>query len=397
MEGQIKATRTEEAILQEIESIINGVSKNSFLQFLGTYEEEAVKKEQLFFEDFLLDQIPEQLFNSLVEIDPENYFKLQEILQKKASCYYAKATAEQITQYKQLVLWQLSKPGDSPSELLRIYPKRLNTINIMIDRPNSKIWNTKNIRDKEGNLPTKYRTGKDNNTYTLIALDFNKVENIIAKELDSYDKLIYSILATRYYSGEKVINLQQIYKDMGNIGRAGKGDINKINDSITKMGQTWLKIDNAAEIEAGFKYQHITYDSSLLPFKRIKVEVNGKEATAIKILDEPPLMQFARTRGQITTIPSELLRLPIRKEEVTIQLNNYLYTQISHIKKNKQLSNKLTFSTICKACNIPADSKHRKQRSRLSEKLIIILNHYKRCGFIKDYNQERNKDISFIV
>lgn len=391
MEGQIKATRTEEAILQEIESIINGVSKNSFLQFLGTYEEEAVKKEQLFFEDFLLDQIPEQLFNSLVEMDPENYFKLQEILQKKAYSYYAKATAEQITQYKQLVLWQLSKPGDSPSELLRIYPKRLNTIRIPVDKINSKIWRSSDLDE--------YITGSDNNIYVSVVLNFDKVGINLSKELNSYDKLIYSILATRYYSGDKVINLREIYKDLGNSGKAGKNDIDRINDSITKMGFTRVYINNDAEIRAGYKYPSVKmkYDCELLSYERLEVNVKGKRTIAIRIKEEPRLMKFARERGQTSTIPGEVLRLPINKNDLVLKLNDYLYSYICHYKKNKQLSNKLTFSTICKACNIPADRAHRQQRSRLSEKLVIILNHYKTCGFIKDFIQDQNRDITIIV
>ena len=386
MEGQIKAERTTEDILQEVQAIINNTSKESFLEYL-LKEGAAEENNYLFYCDFILDQIPELYFEHLVEMDINNYCIIHDEIIAKAAASYTRPTQEEIKQYK---TFRTKEAGRSPSELIRLYPKRLEKIRIPVDKINRNLWN--------GNILDEYITSNDKNIFVSISLDFKDIGVNLSKELTSFDKLIYTLLATRYYSGETIINLNQIYKDMGNNGRSGKYDLNKINDSITKMGRTWLTMNNETELRAGFNYPDVaTYESSLLHFERIKIVIKGKETIAINLLSEPTLMRFARERGQTSTIPIKILKIPINKSDLSIKLNDYLYTYVCNCKENKKLSKKITFKKICTFFNIPEGRPNRMKRTRLFKKIVIILNHYKSCGFIQDFSIDQNKDITFIV
>lgn len=396
MEGQIKATRTEEAILKEIESIINGVSKNSFLQFLGTYEEEAIKKEQLFFEDFLLDQIPEQLFNSLVEIDPENFFKIQEILQKKANCYYAKATAEQITQYKQLVFWQLSKP----SELRKHISKGIKNILLPRDKPSKYIWN--NIAAKNnGAIEVITGNNKGKEGSVLVDISFDDVEACYSKELTETDRQVYNVVASIYEnSGSDVITVNDICKLISS-DKPAQSQLQLIINSLAKMQHTRLTISNKAEVKAGFNYPGfeygIEYNSYLLPSEILTTKVNGIEATYIHLFREPPIYTFAKQRKQVTMIPGNIYKVPIRKTEDNRRIINYIIDHVKAMERNEELSRKLTFKKLCEKFNIPEDRKYRMKRKRFQETIIKVLEYFRSINYIQGYNIDQNKDITFIL
>lgn len=265
-----------------------------------------------------------------------------------------------------------------------------------VDKINSNIWNLLK-QDTQGqivfNLAKEKDKGKKNVTATY-AINFDELgEDIkITKQLMPFDKRVYLAINALFNAGNKVITLTQISYMMGNTARPGRDQLAKINDSITKMTRARIYVNNSVEA-AAYKYPSFIYDGSLLPFERYTGVVNGQLAdAAIHIFREPPLITFAKQRGQITTINVSLLQSPVSKTDANILIDDYLIERISREKaidgkrKVKKHSCKMLYKTLYERTNVMT----KKQKQRAPEKISRYLTHYQKEGFIKRFTMEND-------
>lgn len=299
--------------------------------------------------------------------------------------------------YKALYPDATEKPDDTTvirAHQAIIQYRSIDALNYPVDKPNSELWRVINTA-QSGQLSFAFETGKagDNTATVLCSVDWDNPNTKITKHLTEWDKRVYIATASLFDGGNDTVTLNQIHKLMGNDSNASDTQLEKINDSLTKMGTARLYIDNQGEIDANFHYPPFKYDAPLLPFERITAKLNGIETTAIHLLKEPPLIAFARGRKQITTIPLGLLKSPISKTEDNLRLEDYLIERISHMKIKRELSRKILFAKLCEKCNIT----QKKQRQRVTPKIIKYLEHYKTNEFIIDYEIDDNKDITIII
>lgn len=244
--------------------------------------------------------------------------------------------------------------------------------------------------DVDFNVASKSDKAIGKNVPVTYCIDFSGLadfERSITKKLEPYDKRVCVAMAALFNAGYEIMTLQQVYNAMGNPGRAGKNDKEKINDAATKLRAAVIHLDNTLEADA---HNRVTfkYDGSVVPMERVQAIVNGKLVdSAIHLFREPPLISFARERKQITTVPIKILDSPLSNTSANIQLEDYLIERISRIKKDgSKTSNKVLFATIYKNTGI----KTKQQRSRAANKIKKLLKHYKSCGFIKDYAIEHD-------
>lgn len=283
----------------------------------------------------------------------------------------------------------LSKVAKLPS----LAGKRVKKLDYPLDKVNSKIWDilgedTKGeIRKISAESKKDKRKGKQIN----INLKIKFSDIVITKRLTPYDKLVYIAISALCSAGNRLITLRQIYRAMGYDGTAGDTDIEKINNSITKMSETRIYIDNTEEIQANYKYPIVhEFDFCLLPMKRQSSIINGQlEKASIQILDDLFLISFARGRKQITTIERKLLVSPISKTDQNIRLQTYLIERISRIKNDSKCYNKILFETLYSETGINTA----KQKQRAPEKIKQLLDHYKECDFIKGYKPETLEEL----
>lgn len=273
--------------------------------------------------------------------------------------------------------------------LAHITAKKTDTLHYPLDKPNGNIWNLLETSTPDGQLTFEIPTaGKDNNknAYVLYSINFDALDDVTCKSikrLTSFDKRCYIAAAALYKAGNEVFSATQVYKIMGNRGQPNSDDIKKINDSLLKMQAAQISIDNAAESSV-YRYVHFNYHGSLLPLEQVDVIINNTFCDgAIHLFREPPLIDFARGRKQITAIRQQLLESPISKTEANLRLEDYLIEQIGHI-KNKAISNKMNYSKIYEKCGITT----RNQRARAPEKIKKYLNHYISCEWIKGYKAQ---------
>ena len=275
-------------------------------------------------------------------------------------------------------------------ELPRILSNPTDLLNYPLNKPNSKVWNSLTGADVNGQLALDIITSKKGSkqeaiVYYGIRFDELETDLKITKQLTPFDKRCYIATAALYNGGNDVISATQIYKMMGNAGQPKTDQIQKINDSLTKMGAARVYIDNTKEVQVNRKYNHFKYDASLLPFERISAYINNTLCeAAIHLFREPPLITFARERGQITGLTRQLLESPISKTDANLRLEDYLLERISHMKNPKSKApRKMLYSTIYNQCGIIT----KKQKQRAPEKIRRYLEHYKKCSFIIGYKE----------
>ncbi len=394
-------------ILSDIENKIDSLSVEGH---------EAYKKEIL--EAFQGLKKEAEANPDLIELKNRSFEELEKIITKDLFVDYAEKEIRHLKEALELYYKKYGgELGGDPAERREIYNSiseyefrkfkelyssdtnkikynAIDYINYPLDKPNKELWRALEI-SPNGQLALACETGQKNNEDVVVfcSVSWDDPNTKITKHLTEWDKRVYIAISSLFAGGNKTFTIGQIYKTMGNDGSPSTAQARKINDSLTKMGTARLYISNKSEIEAGYNYPPFEYDENFLYFKRVSVIVNGIKTTGIFLKEEPPLMSFARGRNQITPINLELLKSPISKTEANLRIDDYLLEYIGHLRKNKKLSNKITFDTLCKACNALTS----KQRERLPEKIEIYLSHYVKCKWIKGYDIDKNKDITIYI
>lgn len=276
------------------------------------------------------------------------------------------------------------------AELPRIMMNPTDLLSYPLDKPNHVIWDLLAATEIPGqigmgsidlNIRTSPR-GVSPASVVYCSLSFDAIEDVkISKQLTPFDKRVYIAAAALYNGGNSIISPSQIHRMMGNSTRANAVETKKINDSLTKMGAARVYLDSTKE---GSRHPKFKYDAPLLPFERISAYINNTlTESAIKLFREPPLMTFARERGQITPITVQLLDVPhVSKSEANLRLEDYLIDRIGHMKRaGSNAPRKILYTTVFDRCGIT----EKKQRQRAPAKIQKCLNHYKACGWIADY------------
>ena len=285
-----------------------------------------------------------------------------------------------------------------PGEMHEYTVKRLDALNYPLDKVNARAWNwLTDPAEINGQMrfDFEFTTGgkRSENALVLYSVDFSELEQSAkySRQLTPFDKRCYIAAGALFNAGYNVFSLAQLYNAMGFTSKPAATTLEKINESARKMLRTHIEINNEAEVEA-FKQEKsqylVKYEGQLLAGERIeqRARANGKLIeSAIHLFREPPLITLARKKGQITTVERKLLESPISKTEENLTIEDYLIERVSHIKANPK-NPRILYATIYEQCKITA----KKQRQRLPEKVARILEHHKKCGWIKDFSEQKD-------
>ncbi len=264
-----------------------------------------------------------------------------------------------------------------------------------LDKINSGMWKLLETDSKKQLAFAVEKMGSGKEISIIYAIDFDKLDGIkITKKLTAFDKRVYISASALWNAGNRIITLTQIHYAMGNTQKPSKNQLLKINDSVTKMTKAGIYVDNAEELENKYNYPKLHYDGALLPVERMTVAVNGQLSdAAIHLFREPPMMTFAKQRGQITTLDAKLLQSPVSKTDSNLALDDYLLERIS-MAKNKENKEKkkppsrripVIKSILLETLYAETGITTRYQKSRTPEKIKKYLEHYVECNLIKSY------------
>ncbi len=287
-----------------------------------------------------------------------------------------------------------SNNSEDLRDAIRIVASEVKEFQFQLDKVNSKVWSDISYsKPTEGevmqlslgfsfdqcreDLPALKTTSKEDQklgkeALVIWGLRFDDLPDDIkiTKQLTPYDRLCHDAVGSLYRAGARIMTPTQIYKAMGRANRPSKRDLQKINESLSKMRAAIIYVDNSDEIKVNKSYPSFKYDGALIPFDRVTAIVNGKEAgTAIRLLSEPPLINFATQRNQYTTFPLSVWSFPLSLTNTQIQIAQYLAEQISRLKNHREYNRKLTLEKIYKMCGI--DTPKKKQRARTAIETLI--------------------------
>ena len=180
----------------------------------------------------------------------------------------------------------------------------------------------------------------------------------------------------------RIITPSHIFKSIFYERRIKKKEKDRIMESINTIIRARVFIDNENERQLYKRYPEISLNTPLLAAKIITAKSGKNEVTAIEMLEIPDLFTVAEERGQITTIPFEVLeKSAIDKTESNLQLLTYLTRRIIYMKHDSDTSRKILLQAIYAKCNI----ENYKQRQRLPDKLKRVFDRYTEIGWINGY------------
>lgn len=279
--------------------------------------------------------------------------------------------------------------------------KKAEKVEYPLDKINNGMWKLLEKDSKKQLSFAVEKIGSNKEVSITYYIDFDKLEGIkITKKLTQFDKRVYIAASALWNAGNKVISLTQIHYAMGNTLRPSGKQLEKINESITKMTNAAIYVNNIEEIKNKYNYPKVHYDGALLPIERMTATVNGKLSdAAIHLFREPPMMTFAKARGQVTTLEIKLLQSPINKTDSNLAIDDYLLERISHAKnaagkeahkppnKRKTVIKTILLETLYQETGLNT----RLQKSRAIPTIRKYLDHYMECGLIKTYEILNNK------
>lgn len=212
--------------------------------------------------------------------------------------------------------------------------------------------------------------------------------------LRQFDKSVLVALISEFRAGNKFASVQRLFETLGGGNHLTPKMKDKLLSSVRKLMTTYVKINMAEIVQKCYTGKKTTMiEGMLLPCKIETVEINGKitEGT-IHLLGDSPLFQVADTKNQIARLPSKFLS-KIRATENLITLHWFLLERVAEIvgsnsedrkKRVRKLNTFILFETLCQKCGFINLGKI--QKSRLRENVEKILEQFKICGLIENFN-----------
>ena len=266
-------------------------------------------------------------------------------------------------------------------------------------KPTYEIFNNFPIgKTKKLNMESEKDRRKGKTANLLMLLNFDELKGVhISRTLTIYDKNVWNACANLVKCGYNTVTSAQIYKFMGHTSEPPTSERNKILESISTISRARVYVSNKEEHELYKKYDEILLDTPLLAAEICQAKFGDDIVEeAIRIIEPPKLFDIAEQRGQITTIPFEVLKSPINKNDEVSLITDYLLIRISRMKNNKFVTRTILLDTLCDKCDITDSRSDRMKKSRLPDRLERILSHYKSSGWISDYKLT-DREIEIII
>ena len=272
--------------------------------------------------------------------------------------------------------------------------KRTDKVEYPLDKINNKVWRLLE-EDTQGQLTFAMEKKGSRKPISLVySIDFEELEGKafqLSKRLTSFDKRCYIAIASLYNAGNTdVISLTQIHYCMGNKNPPSPAQMQRLRTSIEKMAAARVTIVNPDDYK---KYGSFTVRGRYLLAANTDGTYNIQGALTkggISLLEEPILMQFAKKRDQLTTVPLKLLQSPINKTDTNLAIDDYLIERIRRAKRTGSKNTKILFPSLCESLNITEKKPH-----RILSTVGRYLDYYASCGEITGYKiSDKDNSIS---
>ena len=225
-------------------------------------------------------------------------------------------------------------------------------------------------------------------------IDYDSIWKWLSKrDLNYYDLLVHDAVWTLYKNGIAVFSISTVIKVIsGNPSlNPSKKQQEMVRDSISRLLSTSVKISFTQEYELYQKGNensaHETiYEGQLVAGEIITDKINNRFSNAvIRLLREPILGYLASMKGQFTPVSNIFLSVPIRLDEDTYKLRNYLLRRIlrKDRRKGKKYERSIRLETLLEFMSIAEDEYMPKRR--MLEKTERMLSYWQKEEMIASY------------
>ena len=234
------------------------------------------------------------------------------------------------------------------------------------------------------------KKGKREQVTTKLKFDIDKLKELGANRLDSFDLFVMWTCMALREAGKVKTTINGIYRAM-----TGK-DVNEtptqkmkddIMESLDKIMVFTGDID-AKDICQIYGYKgNGRYKGVILPVEYLdNVIVNGAEVdTVVSFPYESQLMKLARIKNnQFITYDAKLLNVPARSTRQTVVVVPYLLQRIESA-KHKEMKNIILIDTVMEV------TQWTDKRSRLVSLIEDCFNHWQHNGYVKRHSFEKRK------
>ena len=199
------------------------------------------------------------------------------------------------------------------------------------------------------------------------------------------DQRVLAACMAEQQKGNKVTTTSVIFRDLGGVGYPKPETVEKYLKSINKMMSLIITIDATDAYKKLYQihdeaFINVLDGEQILPAKWRLITLNGvPNCAAIKFKGVSPVFKYALSKGQITTIPSNLLRVPHTKNtEDFLELKAYILYRISLHKKNPKTNKPvMRLETLYKHCGFTVKITDRQFKKRLRENIAKFMEYLK--------------------
>lgn len=262
---------------------------------------------------------------------------------------------------------------------------------LIIENVTRSLFDERN-REKRINITEQRASGKKINVVTELLLDSENNFNI-------FDFAVFSaVLSLSSTSTNNVIAIKSISRFLGFSINNKNGDV-EVVASLKKMAGTNIKIRSPAldKVKKG-KLQAYSavplLTGKILPAVILSMKLRGQDSQVIRILDESPLLKFAKIKKQIVMIDGAVInpKLKIPNFRLTPQIIKIVFYVVWRIAQwNGKLKKVILLDTLCKSCAYDFEKKYKRQD--LKKTLKILGESLKLQGFVALFEVDGRKII----
>lgn len=207
--------------------------------------------------------------------------------------------------------------------------------------------------------------------------------------------------------GAQVVTAEQVYRTMNGLTSddyVTPQAVGAVTKAMRQLRNLWVTIDRSEEVKAYPRLKNlisVIQQKAILPYNETITIKNqaGREITAYKIDKLPPLYEYSKDRGEIRSLPGDLLKiegLNTSKQNTAIKI--WLLQQIESMKpgsNGKHRDNTIKINTLLEALKYDIDltattSTARVKRTRYIKQTKKMLDSWKACGYIKGYKENHS-------
>ena len=413
-----KSSHTNDEILDDVRKVVSSIEKSDYLEFIKnvrtwtaemtpTSEEHkafiSMVENQLCTEGYssCFDFISGRVSNQIIALIADKPYadKARAIINERISLWYPKP-AELTPQTTATTTESLS--FTYPTEHMQNLTKAStvlfdNDIDLVEDLQQLEIDITPNRVKSKSKLTDKY----------LVPIDISAPELTGVDKVTNYDGSVQNSVISvamanphRFFTAKQVAT-HLLYGDNQYDNNPTKQRIESVTKSIEKQRLTDITIDYTqhAKLNGVLKEgDSCKITNYMLPVKEYEATINGQKLRGWKLMDTPPLYEYASRIGQIGEIPAKMLDVPVNLDEEKIVIRDFLLREITHMTKNPHWSKTITLDRILKVANIenPAEktattttASKANKRSKTATIVRTMLKEWTDKRFIKGYIENR--------